>query len=150
MSQETITTFNIVGDIVTDFGNELAPISPILSDEEYVSPILDRSDSGQLNAPIKKKRPYRIIKNELNPVKKNLGHVFNFILENLERDQLNDDRDRDSDSDSDSNNDNDSISSYNESEFSFDPLLNNFDSDGEPDESNDYYDYGMTYRPKSP
>jgi len=140
MSKDTITIFNITGDSVTDFGDELSSISPIPSDEEYTSPIFDRNDSGQLNAPIKKNRPYRIIKKELKPVKKNLGHIFNFILDNLEKGQKSQDEYSDVEEEL----------SDNESEYSFDPYFDNYDSDGEPDESNDWVDYGMMYRPKSP
>ena len=83
-----------------------ATILPLRSNN-YITPSFDRNDLGPLNTPIKNKKNKNITKKDLNPVKKNLGIIFNFILEDLfqkenqkkNRNYLNQDIDSDYESD---------------------------------------------------
>ena len=91
--------------VIIHSDDNFAPIAPIILENNYVDLCkLDRSDSGPLNTPIKKKPSNKLYNsNELNSVKKKMGHIFNFILENnnilnfnnKRNDNLNEDEDED-------------------------------------------------------
>ena len=59
-----------------------ATILPLRSNN-YITPSYDRNDLGPINTPIKQKINKNITKEEMDSVKKNLGIIFNFVLEDL-------------------------------------------------------------------
>lgn len=140
-----------------DYSTTGSPVSPLFCKKEVMTPNFDRSDTGPLHAPIKKKKTKKIPEQVLDPVKKNMGHIFNFILEDMKkRENIKNERAyvsyAFSDVSSDSEEDDDVYDSDEDSNYDYEnPEGNeyfngNFDSDGEFDESDDRYDYGDYYK----
>jgi hypothetical protein len=158
LMKETNNSYNQIAAV--DY--TIASVSPIFSNKEAMTPIFDRSDTGPLHAPIKKTKKTKKIKEEvLDPVKKNMGHIFNFILEDMKkRENMKNDRaytssDISSDSEEEYDVEEDVFSSDSEDDDSNYDYENpegneyftgNFDSDGEFDESDDMYEYGICYK----